>query len=323
MRRMAPLATPSRAGLRACGWRIFLPLLFVPLLVQAQITLVSDLTSDWRSDDTRSAAGVNLVGSTLTHQSLQGGLGSSADDAAIAARLSFVADASSINGAGYLRVDASGGSAAKATLSLIDAGGFASAESLLSADFSASYDWMKPDGGRNLAFRFGIQTASWAGSQSGFTAARTGEAMWDLVLVFIKPATATGAWESVSIDRNTAGWFVYDQAGNTFWDALPLGGEAGVGPCGGSLLDWAAYDIDAVTPGVQTLFDEGTVTSIQFGLGSAQPGVAYLAGFDSSVLAGGYAFAAVPEPSTAGLILAAGALGLAVWRRRAGRPSSV
>lgn len=301
---------------------------FIVLLVvgsgglPAQITVTQLGGAGWFADDSRNAAG-DLVGLQSTHYGRPGLSASSADDLALAQRLNFTANAASPNGVGSLTfvLDAQPGQKTKSTISLVNETGFGPASLLADGNFSASYVWSESaaQSWNHLAFRFGLRSAHWGTgegqSQAGFTVTRTGEAVWDLILVYVPPAPGAGTWATTELTADTPGWKVYFQAENTFWS-----GTYGLvqARAARSLAGWSEYDYDSSTPGLQSILDGATITSIQFGLGSAtgRQGEAYLAEFETSLLENSYVFAAVPEPATSGLAAAIGALVLVLARRR-------
>lgn len=221
----------------------------------------------WRSDDTRDVGGADLVGLYRTNAGKPGQAATEADDLAIAEQLQFVDGPAGSTYGGALKIIAPNDNAAKSTISVVDTGGIADASTLVDGSFSAAYKWyMEPNPTtRTLAFRVGIQSTMWAQSQAGFTAVRSGESAWDLILVHTMDGATPNAWQTPTVDMNNGTWNLYAQAGNGNWVALV--GEA---PAGGSvektLADWQA---DPVWGPV--LFGPGAkATSVQLGLGSWQ-----------------------------------------------------
>lgn len=218
----------------------------------------------WYSDDTRSDAGTNLIGLNYTHPSLQNGQGTEQDDLAISQVLSFTSSFSGAAdtrfGLGALRINGGTQNAAKSTISIIDtATGFASASSMLSDDFYATYRaYNEPNPTtRTASLRFGIQSTKWSNSQNGFTAARTGEGTWDLILVYTG-LNEQNAWTQHTLSATEGTWRLYFQAGNSYFGTRPNVEK--------TLAEWAADE----TYG-QLLFGDGAViTNVQFGLGSEQ-----------------------------------------------------
>lgn len=293
----------------------------------AQI-LVSELgAAGWFADDSRNASGVDLVGRTFTQLGRPGQVATADDDLALVQRLNFTADPSTPNGRGTLTfvLDALPGQKSKSTLALVNGAGFGAASLLAGGDFHATYVWAESaaQSWNNLAFRFGLQSSHYGTgegqSQAGFTATRTGESVWDVILVYVPPTGPAGVWQTAELTAATSGWKVYFQSENTFWQTH-YGLSSAAGPLGTahSLAYWQDYDYDPDTAGVQSFFDDALITSIQFGLGAAtgRQGEAYLASFETSLLADGYVFAAVPEPAATVSIAAAAVLAAALVRRR-------
>lgn len=271
----------------------------------------------WRSDDTRDASGANLVGVNNTNAGKPGQVPTAADDTAIASQIQFVAGPAGSTYGGAVSVDGTAGNNGKSNISVINPTGFDAASNLLTT-FGATYEWYgQPNPTtRTLAFKLGIQSTAWGTgvgqSQNGFTATRSGESAWDLVLVYV-PATSDNVWTTQSVDHDSGGWNLFRQAGNGFFTAVPQNVPDPNAPTK-TLDDWAA-DPDYGS----LLFGSGAlVTSVQFGLGSSQKSsIAYLDYLQTNLLNGGDVidFSNVPEPAT--LSLAALALGaLMVIRKR-------
>lgn len=301
---------------------LFFTLVSSPALF-AQI-FVSELgDGGWRADDSRNTQGVDLVGAEFTHHGKPGQTATIADDVALANRMRFDRDPDSPNGMGSLAfvLDAAPGKSSKSTLSLVNETGFGAGSLLAAPDFSATYQWTQSTaaGSSRLAFRFGLQTSAFGASQTDFTATRTGEDVWDVILVYVPPAGQIGVWNKTVITPDTTGWRVYFQAGNTFWQTnYGLTSSNGALGTPQSLSYWAAFDYDQNTAGTQSFLDDAAITSIQFGLGSssAPTGESYLASFETSLLSDSYTFAAIPEFSHLPILFGAGAL-LAAFGRRA------
>ncbi len=226
----------------------------------------------WKSDDTRDTSGVDLVGVNYTHFGKPGQSPTSADDAAIAQQIQFVPGPAGSTYGGAVMIDGTSSNSGKSTISVVDAGsGFAPASDLVGGSFSATYQWyMEPNTTeRTLAFRCGIQSTAWGAgsgqSQNGFTAIRSGESAWDLVLVHVMDAPAANAWNTPTVNKTSGNWYLYGQAGNTNWAAI-----AGSAPPGGTiaktLADWQA---DA-TWGPYVFGAGAKVSCIQLGYGSGQ-----------------------------------------------------
>ncbi len=279
----------------------------------------------WKADDTRDSGGTDLVGINYTHYGKPGQTPTAADDAVIAQQIQFDRAAPGARRALKMDKQSVGGGYSKCTLSKVDTGGFAesTASTSWAAGFTATYDYYTNSTAEATVLKIGVQSPLWgtgAGqSQNGFTAARTGESVWDLILVDwrgTQPGFTVNAWDTFSTDAETDCWMVYRQAGNGFFnDAYALGPQ--------SLADWAAETTVAVTVGetdctwAQVLFGEGAkAVSLQLGVGSStQTSTSYVDYLEASILHGGERVDFIPEPATLGL-LGLGGAGVLLRRRR-------
>lgn len=284
--------------------------------LEAAVQLVDSFGDyGWKSDDTRDASGNNLVGINNTNAGKPGQVPTAADDTAIASQIQFVAGPSGSTYGGAVSIDGTSGNSGKSNISVINpTTGYGSGGSLLNPAFSAAYQWYgQPNPtSRTLAFKIGVQSASWALSQAGFTAQRSGESIWDLVLVYV-PAPSDNAWSTESVDHDSGLWSVFRQAGNAYF---PVPGAA-------QTLD--AWNLDPTFG--PALFGAGSkITSVQFGLGSSQKqSIAYVDYLQTSLLNGGGLIdfkqagtvAAVPEANSI-LVwsVVTLAVGGATWFRR-------
>jgi hypothetical protein len=261
----------------------------------------------WKSDDTRTSAGVDLVGINSTHAGKPGTVPSAADDTVIAQQIQFVNGPAGSTYGGAVSIWGTSASAGKSQISVIDSvNGFGT----LDSSFTATYEMYKQHtgSGSTLAFKLGVQSTAWGTdpgeSQNGFVATRSGESVWDLVLVHV-PTVANNVWTTINLDSATGLWSLFRQAGNTFF---PAPGSAK------TLNDWFS---DAT---FGTYLSDATVSSVQFGLGSSQPvAYGYVDYLQTNLLSGGDVinFAPVPEPGSAliwGLIIAVGSVATAYRR---------
>ena len=251
-------------------------------------TIVVDGLGDagWLSDDTRSGAGADLVGVSSTHYGKPGQTPTAADDTAIGQQIQFVTGPAGSTYGGAVKIIAPVGNPGKSTVSVINtATGIADAGKVVDGTFTATYQWyMEPNTTvRTLAFRLGIRSTMWAQSQAGFTATRSGESAWDLILTHVMDTPVANAWNTPTVDLNTGKWYLYDQAGNGNWAAL-VGSAPPKGTLQQTLAQWQA---DPTWGPV--LFGAGAkVTNIQLGLGSGQQNCnAYVDYLQTSLLNGG------------------------------------
>jgi hypothetical protein len=289
------------------------------LPAQATVVVSNFGEGGWKSDDTRSVDGANLVGVNNTHAGVPGQTPTAAHDAAIAQQIQFVdGPAGSSDGVlGAVSIDGTASGNGKSNFSVINAStGFAPASHLVSASFSAQYEMYKQHtgSGSTLAFKIGIQSTNWTASQTGFTATRSGESVWDLVLVHV-PTVSNNVWTTVNLDKDTGTWTLFRQASNGFFTIPP----AQSNPFAQTLDDWAAD-----TTFGPLLFGSGAkVSSLQFGLGSGQPiAIGYVDYLQTSLINNGetidFQATAVPEASSFlfGGLLATSLGGAAWWRRK-------
>jgi hypothetical protein len=261
----------------------------------------------WRSDDTRDALGANLVGINYTNAPKPGQTPTAADDTAIAQQIQFVPGPAGSTYGGAVSIDGTSSNSGKSNFSVVDTvSGFGAAGDLLNT-FAATYEWQGSGPplftSRTLGFKLGIQSTDWAASQASFTAQRSGESAWDLVLVHV-PASSDGVWSTVSVDHDSGNWNLFRQAGNVFFPAPDTTAKT---------LDAWATD----TTFGSKLFGSGArVTSVQFGLGSGQRNsISYVDYLQTNLLNGGDVLNFnVPEPGSFALLSLLGAA--AIGRRR-------
>jgi hypothetical protein len=306
---------------RMTGWAACIIASMVAGSAHATIVVSNFGEGGWKSDDTRSSAGANLVGTNYTHAPLPGSTPSAAHDAAIAQQIQFVDGPAGSTYGGAVSIDGTATGSGKSNFSTISpTTGFAPASHLASASFNAQYEMYKQHtgGGSTLAFKIGIQSTQWAASQTGFTAIRSGESVWDLVLVHVPtiPVINNNTWIEVNLDATTGTWTLFRQAGNAYLPMPPPNGGIGSDK---TIADWQA---DATWGNL--LFGTGAnVSSIQFGLGSGQAiAIGYVDYLETSLINNGetidFQATAVPEASSFlfGGLLATSLGGAAWWRRK-------
>jgi hypothetical protein len=249
----------------------------------AQTTYVNALgaASGWYSDDTRGATGTDLVGLTLTLYGKPGQIPTAADDILIAQQISFAAGPGNV---GALKMDktTSGGGWSKCTTSLVNEAGHATGDSWLNG-FFCDYRYYTNSTAEVTVPKIGIQSTDWGTgvgqSQYGFTALRSGEQVWDLILVDWRgtnPGWAVNSWASFTTDKDTQCWRIYRQGGNGFFPATPSV----------SLSLQEIYNDAYWGP---KIFGAGAkVVSFQFGVGSStQTSTSYIDYVETNLLNGG------------------------------------
>jgi hypothetical protein len=205
-------------------------LLFMAVLVISLGSAVSQTTyvnslgalNGWYSDDSRDATGTNIVGSTLTHYGKPGQTPTAADDITTRQQISFVGGPSGIGALKMQKTSTSGGFS-KCTVSKVNGSGFATGDSWLSG-FVCDYSYYTNSSAELTIPKIGLQSSAWAASQAGFTATRSGESAWDLILVDWRgtnPGWIVNSWDTLTTDKNTVCWRIYRQAGNTYHPIPP------------------------------------------------------------------------------------------------------
>jgi hypothetical protein len=256
----------------------------------------------WKSDDTRTATGINLVGINNTHAGKPGQTPTAADDVSIASQIQFVDGPSGSTYGGAVSINGTNSNNGKSNISVISpVTGFDAGSNLLTT-FTATYQWYGQPNPltRTLVFKLGIQSTSWGTdsgqSQNGFTATRSGESVWDLLLVHLPASASDYAWSTVHLDHDSGTWSLCLQEDNTFF---PVSNDTK------TLDDWNADPTFG-----PLLFGTGAkVSSIQFGLGSyRKQSIAYVDYLQTNLLNGGDVVNFVPEP-TAMALLGLGTLG--------------
>jgi len=243
--------------------------------VHAQSNGIIGFNDDgWNSDDTRDNAGTNIVNDT-TQDPAQG---ATSDATQVATQLDWQNYLFSRGNLGALRMSPDGAAAGKASISQVNTtgNGFGSVSNILTPSFSAEWSWSQQGSvNEGASFKMGIQSADWGTgvgqSQQGFTSERSGEGVWDLVIV----AGAGGPGvEFETADYSTRNFQIFAQAGNTFFTDNTLRPNGGGRIASGTLEEImtgnatmnAAADITASE--LATLVSGGIVTSTQVGVGS-------------------------------------------------------
>lgn len=232
----------------------------------------------WKADDVRDSTGANLIGENYTHA--PAGAWNEGDDALIANQIFWrTLDGSrgGLGGVSFTGTDAVGG---KSTLSIIEPGdtGFGAVSDLLDEYFRAEYRFKKETAlTPGVGFKIGIQSTAWgidAGqSQEGFSAIRSGEPVWDLLLVYDPSINGAGAgtedFFTQRIDYENGIWNLFAQASNGNWIEIAGSNPPGVGTQNAkTLAGWAEDEVWG-----QYLFGEDAVVmSVQFGMGSGNEG---------------------------------------------------
>jgi hypothetical protein len=234
----------------------------------------------WKSDDTRNSSGLNLIGGNNTHAAV--GPAVAGHDELIGAQLDWVTDFLGTRGnLGGLRFDGTASGSGKSTISVIDtasSSGLGLAGLLDDSAFSLSYRWRKEDNlaAAGVSVKIGIQSANWGSStgqsQFSFNPARSGETVWDLVLVYdptnnYPGGVSTfqqGTFYSQSITATSGRWFLFDQASNSYFDnnIAPIPGNSNPPNSGQTLSQWLS------DPTWGPIIAGGRITNTQFGVGS-------------------------------------------------------
>jgi hypothetical protein len=281
--------------MRPCLWlTMLLACLAMGVARAATIEVAAFGDEGWMSDDTRGSTATDLVGLNYTHYPKPGQTPTVADDAVIAQQIQFLYQGPELVSCLMMSKASVSGGYSKCTLSEVNESGFATGGSWVTG-FFANYRYYTNSTGEAPALKLGIQSTLWGtgagqSQQSPFTAQRSGEPIWDLILVDWRgtnPPWTVNAWDTFTTDKDTDCWMVYRQAGNSFFSAPP-----GVPQ---SLADWAAETDIACTIGstpytwAEVLFGTGAkVVSAQFGVGSsAQTSDTYIDYIETSLLNGG------------------------------------
>ncbi|MET0261393.1 MAG: hypothetical protein ABW223_00745, partial [Rariglobus sp.] len=236
------------------------------MAVPAGTTAVTGFGSEgWNADDVRDSTGASIKNNT-THAP---GSAGTLNESAVASQIDWKNTIGSLGNLGGVTLTGTSTGNGKSTLSAVDASsGLASSATALGAGFSAVYRWQNTDTvPSGISFKIGIQSTQWAASQGvNYTAGRSGESSWDLLLVFdpAQPGNSpgntvtNGAFVTSVVDRTTSKFFLYGQADNAFYASVPGSSEAK------TLAEWA---VDP-TWGPLLFGDGAKITNTQFGIGS-------------------------------------------------------
>ncbi|MCC5846190.1 MAG: hypothetical protein JJU05_18225 [Verrucomicrobia bacterium] len=239
----------------------------------------------WNSDDTRDSSGANIVNDTTNDPAS----GASFDPSQVDAQVNWRNVIGSRGNLGGVFLDTSASSSQKSTLSKIDAdSGLTDASNLIDPSFSATYRWQNNDTvAPGTSLKFGIQSTVWGTdenqSQDGFSATRSGEGVWDLILVFDptnnnQNSTVDGAFLISEVTKDSQ-FFLFPQAGSSFWsdEHGTTSSTLGIGAGSKTLEEWAVLHVNGVDGPTwgEFLFGTGAVVSnLQFGMGSGNEGAA-------------------------------------------------
>ena len=259
--------------------------------VSAQTNPIGFDDDGWNSDDTRDSSGTNIINSRTNSP----GSPSIFSPGQVANQIDWVNFLGSRGNLGGTYLDTIASSSQKSTLSKIatTTTPLANGGDLISASFSASYIWQTKnastsppvvDTGAGLAMKFGVQSTEYSASQSGFSATRSGEGVWDLILVFDPTNNGLSAsnedeFLAADIDSQNGKFNVFAQAGNSYFSSNYDTSVIGVSSTNSRTLEeWNNLQLkdDLGNPTGRTwgdlLFDDGTnesnITNVQFGLGS-------------------------------------------------------
>jgi len=324
-----------------CPWLVFLVVFAAAPVSAVEINTSSLGQNGWFSDDTRAvmaqdgfADGTNLIGLTKTDLStgVPPSAGVAGHDAAIDQHIAFGnapsgPPVSEHQGTVHLQIGSS--ASGKSQISHIqnapfNSGGSHAAGSSLGPGFSADYSWMGDAVPTVTAsFKLGIKTAEFG---SVGTSSRTGENVWDKILIYepgnSNGGTSDGTWHTENITFTSGNWWLFDRVSFSSNISAPK-----------TLQSWSA-DTGAFGGGhtFQDIYNlisdpQAEITSIQFGIGSGNAGGSvfvnqlqssfYRAG-DTTTFGTFTPNQIVPEPGTIGL-LGAGLIGLFRSVRSAGR----
>ena len=267
----------------------------------------------WTSWDTRNTSGTQLVGTNDTNPAGVAYFGkpaSTADDTAIQQQIVFMGEGQtvndaagntppasptgSLNGLGYVRLDGTSSNSGKSDLSYVSTSGIAPASDLTSGSFSTSYTFYSES-----------SVSPYTNREPGLNISVIGTDTNQYTFAYT-PAYNANAWNTETATDSSGVFTVHASASN------PENGATG------TLAQLAADPIYG-----PIMFGAGSeVWRVGFNIGSSQHyGLVYIDDLQTSLLNGGdtidFQAASVPEPASAGLLLAGGAAALMRRRKRA------
>ena len=220
----------------------------------------------FESDDTRTSDGTNIVNDS-TNAPAPGAINS---PEGVSSQIEWLNLNGTRGNLGGVSLDGTTTSAGKSTISIVaPEESFGSTSWALGSNFHANWQWIQTgSSSQGAALKFGIQSNAWEQSQVGFTATRSGEAAWDLILV----AGTSGSGTNLSTaDFSNTVWTVFQQAGNTYFSSA---GPVATGTLEQILNGEAEMSENAKFTAEQfadMVFGENAyVTSTQLGIGSGQ-----------------------------------------------------
>ncbi len=193
------------------------------LHAQTQYVNILGSSTGWYSDDTRNSTGTDLVGLTKTLYGKPGQTPTAADDISIGYQIYFGQYIDN-TGSLVLTKQSTGGGYSKSQVSYVNLTGWANTNNLTYIGFFLNYRLLTNSANEYAVPKLGIKSTLWSQSQSGFTALRSGESVWDIVLVDWRGSQSgwsTNAWFTNSMTKSTECFRIYRQAGNTFFNTPP------------------------------------------------------------------------------------------------------
>ncbi len=244
----------------------------------------------WRSDDTRNAAGENLIAPGVVHFPTE--VNAVDDLGQLQAQIRWQNYFGSRGNLGGVALTGGDHGNTKSTISQINVDdGFGLTHEVFNESLSIVYRWAQLNNNQGPGFRIGIRSNFYESDTSNLPnpIPRSGEGAWDLILT--APAAGSGV-RLQTLDFATTEWHVFQRAGGTFFNDTTRVTEGGV-----TLSDLAAGNFlfsgeptGPMSPGDQAMWDarretlmealfgtspgvnEAKVTNVQFGLGSGQVG---------------------------------------------------